>query len=66
MKAMVKLTGEIVDVYHETQHGQISCIYKESVFVNGRVWNEDELELMDEATSTSPASAHLFTSSSTP
>lgn len=64
---MVKLTGEIVDVYHETQHGQISCIYKESVFANGRVWNEDELELMDEATSTSPASAlNMFTSSSTP
>lgn len=44
MKAKIIKTGEIVDVYHETQHGQISCIYKESVLVNGRIWNEDELD----------------------
>ena len=43
MKAKIKETGEIVDVYHEPQHGQITNIYKESVFVNGRIWTEDEL-----------------------
>lgn len=44
MKARVKKTGEIVEVYHETQHGQVSNIYKESVFVNGRMFEESELE----------------------
>lgn len=47
MKAKVKETGEIVDVYHEPQHGQITNIYKESVFVNGRIWTEDELEFIE-------------------
>lgn len=44
MKAKVIKTGEIVDVYHESQHGQVSNIYKESVLVNGRMWTEDELD----------------------
>lgn len=44
MKAKVIKTGEVVDVYHEPQHGQITNIYKESVFVNGRMWTEDELD----------------------
>ena len=44
MKAKVIKTGEIVDVYHESQHGQITNIYKESVLVNGRMWTEDELD----------------------
>lgn len=44
MKARVKKTGEIVEVYHETQHGQVPNIYKESVFVNGRMFEESELE----------------------
>jgi hypothetical protein len=44
MKAKVIKTGEIVDVYHEPQHGQITNIYKESVLVNGRMWSEDELD----------------------
>ena len=44
MKAKIIKTGEIVDVYLETQYGQTSCIYKESVLVNGRIWNEDELD----------------------
>jgi len=44
MRAKVIKTGEIVDVYHEPQHGQITNIYKESVFVNGRMWTEDELD----------------------
>ena len=43
MKAKVIKTGEVVDVYHEPQHGQITNIYKESVFVNGRMWTENEL-----------------------
>ena len=43
MKAKIKETCEIVDVYHESQHGQITNIYKENVFVNGRIWTEDEL-----------------------
>ena len=47
MKARIKETGEIVDVYHEPQHGQITNIYKESVFVNGRIWTEDELIFLD-------------------
>lgn len=47
MKAKIKETGEIVDVYHEPQHGQIINIYKESVFVNGRIWTEDELIFLD-------------------
>ena len=44
MRAKVIKTGEVVDVYHEPQHGQITNIYKESVFVNGRMWTEDELD----------------------
>ena len=44
MKAKVIKTEEIVDVYHESQHGQVTNIYKESVFVNGRMWSEDELD----------------------
>ena len=46
MKARIKKTGEIVDVYHETQHGTPKMIYKESVLVNSRMWTEDELELL--------------------
>lgn len=46
MKAKIKKTGEIVDVYHETQHGTQEMIYKESVLVNSRMWTEDELELL--------------------
>ena len=38
MKAKIKATGEIVDVYHETQHGTPKMIYKESVLVNSRMW----------------------------
>ena len=44
MKAKVIETGEIVDVYHEPQHGQKTNIFKEAVLVNGRTWQEDELE----------------------
>ena len=44
MKAKVIKTGEMVDVYHEPQHGQIANIYKESVLVNGRMWTEGELD----------------------
>lgn len=47
MKAKVIKTGEIVDVYYEPQHGQVSNIYKESVFVNGRMWQENELEFIE-------------------
>lgn len=47
MKAKDKKTGEIVDVYHEPQHGQRGLVYKEAVFVNGRMWSEDELEFID-------------------
>lgn len=47
MKARDKKTGEIVDVYHEPQHGQKSLVYKEAVFVNGRMWTENELEFID-------------------
>ncbi len=47
MKAKIKKTNEIVEVYHESQHGQVSNIYKESVFVNGRVWQENELEFLE-------------------
>ena len=46
MKARIKKTGEIVDVYHETQHGTPKMIYKESVLVNSKMWTEDELELL--------------------
>ena len=46
MKAKIKKTGEIVEVYHETQHGTQEMIYKESVLVNSRMWTEDELELL--------------------
>ena len=46
MKARIKKTGEIVEVYHETQHGTPKMIYKESVLVNSRMWTEDELELL--------------------
>jgi hypothetical protein len=44
MKAKVIKTGEIVEVYHEPQHGQTTNIYKECVLVNGRMWPEDELD----------------------
>ena len=44
MKATIKETGEIVEVYHEPQHSQTTNIYKEAVFVNGRIWTEDELD----------------------
>ena len=44
MKARVIKTGEIVEVYHEPQHGQITNIYKEAVLVNGRMWNANELD----------------------
>jgi hypothetical protein len=46
MKAKIRKTGEIVEVYHESQHGQTTNIYKEAVFLNGRMWTEDELELL--------------------
>ena len=46
MKAKIKKTGEIVEVYHETQHGTQEMIYKESVLVNSRMWTEDELEIL--------------------
>lgn len=46
MKAKIRKTGEIVEVYHETQHGTPKMIYKESVLVNSRIWTEDELELL--------------------
>lgn len=46
MKAIIRKTGEIVDVYIETQHGTPKMIYKESVLVNSRMWAEDELELI--------------------
>ena len=44
MKAKVIKTGEIVEVYHEPQHGQTTNIYKECVLLNGRMWSEDELD----------------------
>ena len=44
MKAKIKKTGEAVEVYHEPNHGQVTNIYKEAVFVNGRMWEEDELD----------------------
>lgn len=47
MKAKIIKTGEIVEVYHEPQHGQVSNIYKESVLVNGRVWQENEIEFIE-------------------
>lgn len=49
MKAIVIETGEIVEVYREPQHGQVSSIFKEAVFVNGRMWEEDELDFCIEA-----------------
>ena len=39
MKARIKKTGELIDVYRE-----LINTYKESVFVNPRMWEEDELE----------------------
>ena len=44
MKAKIIKTGEIVEVYHESQHGQTTNIYKEAVLLNGRMWDEDELD----------------------
>lgn len=44
MKAKIIETGEIVEVYHEQQHGQTTNIYKEAVLLNGRMWTEDELD----------------------
>ena len=49
MKAKVIKTGEIIDVYHEPQHGQVSNIYKESVLINGRMWSEEELDFFVKA-----------------
>ena len=49
MKAKVIETGEIVEVYREPQHGQVSSIFKEAVFFNGRIWNENELDFCIEA-----------------
>ena len=48
MKAKVKATGEIVEIYHESQHGQTEIIYKEAFFVNGRIWTENELEFLQD------------------
>ena len=48
MKAKIKKTGEIVEVYHVAQHGTPKMIYGESVLVNSRMWTEDELELLNE------------------
>lgn len=51
MKAKIIKTGEIVEVYHEPQHGQQTVIYKEAIFVNGRMFTENELDFMfDEET----------------
>ena len=47
MKARIIETGEIVEVYHEPQHGTSKMIYKESVLINPRIWTEDELELLN-------------------
>lgn len=44
MKAKIKKTGETVEVYHESNHGQVTNIYKEAVFFNYRMWEEDELD----------------------
>ena len=46
MKAKIKKTGELVDVYHVSQHGCVTNIYEESVWVNARRWEEDELEFI--------------------
>ena len=46
MKARIKKTDEIVDVYHVPQHGCVTNIYEESVWVNARRWEEDELEFI--------------------
>ena len=59
MKAKVIKTGEMVDVYHEPQHGQITNIYKESVLVNGRMWTEDELDFCVK-TSEAPEKIYIF------
>ena len=48
MKAKIKATGEIVEVYHEPQHGTSKMIYKENVLVNARMFTEDELDLLNE------------------
>lgn len=46
MKAKIKKTSEIVDVYYEQQNMHPDyVVYKESVLVNGRTFTEDELEL---------------------
>ena len=47
MKAKIIKTGEIVDVYHEPQHGQVSNIYKESFIVYARTCTENELEFCE-------------------
>lgn len=49
MKAIVIETGEIVEVYREPQHGKATDIFKEAVFVNGRMWEEYELDFCIEA-----------------
>lgn len=46
MKAKVIETGEIVEVYREPQHGKVSNIFREAVWFNGRMWNEDELDFL--------------------
>lgn len=51
MKAKVKATGEIVDVYIETQHGQVENVYKESTLVGGRMWLDDDLVFIKEPVS---------------
>lgn len=49
MKAKVKKTGEIVQVFLESQHcGNPQSMYKEAVFVNARMWHEDELLFIHE------------------
>ena len=49
MKARIKATCEVVDVYYETQHGTaMTTIYKEATLVNGRTFTEQELEFLTE------------------
>ena len=59
MKAKVIKTGEIVEVYHEPQHGQTTNIYKECVLLNGRMWTEDELDFCVK-TSEAPEKIYIF------
>ena len=51
MRAKVKDSGEIVDVYFIAQHGSSNTkAYRESTLVNARMWMEDELTFLDELT----------------